>query len=40
MTIEGTPNLLNHGTDFYKTLFGLENNIPFPLTEDLWDEVN
>ena len=37
VTIEGTPNLLNHATDFYKTLFGPENNIPFPLTEDLWD---
>src|SRR6185312_15392782 len=37
VTIEGTPNLLNHATDFYKTLFGPENNIPFPLTKDLWD---
>ena len=36
-TIEGVSNLVNHATEFYKSLFGPAQGNAFPLSEDLWD---
>ena len=35
--IEGATNLVNHATEFYKSLFGPAPGNVFPLSEDLWD---
>jgi len=35
--VEGDSNLLAHATEFYKNLFGLEQNHAFSLDPDLWD---
>ena len=35
--VEGDSNMLEHATEFYKNLFGPEQNHPFPLDPDQWD---
>ena len=35
-TIQGTPDLLLHATDFYKNLFGPAHNVDIRLTDDIW----
>ena len=37
-TIEGTPNLILHATEFYKNLFGPDIGNLFHLDSDLWEE--
>ena len=36
-TIEGSSNLINHATDFYKNIFGLASGNIVPLSDELWD---
>ena len=36
--IEGTPNLINHATNFYKELFGPAQGNLSPLHTNLWHE--
>ena len=37
-TIEGSPNLILHATEFYKNLFGPDIGNLFHLDSDLWEE--
>ena len=36
--IEGDSNLINHATDYYKTLFGPAHVQALPLNENLWED--
>jgi hypothetical protein len=36
--IQGDPALLNHATEFYKTLFGPQQNSPTRLDANIWND--